>query len=398
MNAGQGAVIICAGARLDAPLWTNRQHVATRLAARGWKVLYVEPRLLLWRPLLFGACRTTVRWSAARRSFRPRQVAKTLWVVSQWNLVPGSRRWSWVGRVNHKLWNAWRVRRAARRLGFPQPTLLVYDTEAAEFLDDFPKARLVYDCVDDHRAHAAVGQNPRLVEREEAAIARRAAAIAVTTDLLRARFAAFHPRVSVVPNAADVHTFLQTPPAEPADLITIPHPRIGTVGALDAYKLDVTLLREVARAHGEWHFVLVGPVEYAETSARSGLAILRAAPNIHFLGLKPKEEVPAYVHAFDVAIIPYRRSPYNDASFPLKFWEFLAAGKPVVASGLPSLAPYRHLVTLAVSPAEFADGIRRALAGRGRGEEARRAEARTHHWDGRVEQIERLLVASQRST
>ena len=113
---------------------------------------------------------------------------------------------------------------------------------------------------------------------------------------------------------------------------------------------------------------------------------------MHFLGPKPRGEVPAYVHAFDVAAIPYRDSRYNRSSFPLKFWEFVASGKPVVVSGLPSLARYRSLIFMARTPAEFASAVHEALRDPRKGMADRVAEARRHNWNGRVDRIEQLLV------
>jgi glycosyltransferase involved in cell wall biosynthesis len=237
-----------------------------------------------------------------------------------------------------------------------------------------------------------VSQNAELVAREESALAARADAIAVTTPPLFERFSKVHRNVHLVPNAADVQAFLTKPSSEPADITNIPHPRIGTVGALDVYKVDVELLERMAREHRAWHFVLIGPVDYSETGSAKSVRKLGQLPNVHFLGPKPREEVPAYVHAFDVAIIPYRDSPYNRSSFPLKFWEFLAAGKPVVASGLPALEPYRHLVTLASSTESFADGISSALVASEEGKTDRIAEARRHDWSERVAALEPLLT------
>ncbi len=394
-------VIVFAGALYDQALWTNRQHIATRLAGRGWRVLSVEPRLLLWTQLL------PQRWSWARRTQGgvgrwllrqavPWRAADGLWVVGQTNVLPWSRTFRVVAWLNHVLWNGWRVRLHARRLGFRQPVLLLYDTEAAEFLDDFPSARVVYDCVDDHRVQAGVDRHAALVAREEEAIARRADAIAVTTEPLRERFARLGRHVRLVPNAADVRAFhpKKVPGtfSEPADVSQIPHPRIGTCGALDAYKLDVDLLRAVAREHPDWHFVLIGPVDVAG-QGRVAVHGLRELLNIHLLGPKPRADIPAYVHAFDVAIIPYRENAYNRASFPLKFWEFLAAGKPVVASGLPSLEPYGHLVALARTPEAFAGAIDAALADPDRGRGARMDEARQHSWERRVDAIAKWLHA-----
>lgn len=394
MSAVERAVIVFAGALFDAPLRTNRQQIALRLADCGWRVLYVEPRLFTFRQLLgrFLGKRGRLRWLL--RHLVLGHPHPNLWVLAQSNLISGSRRHRWIGRSNHLLFNAWNVRWRVRRLGFRAPVLLLYDPEAAEFLDDFPDARVVYDCVDDHRAQAdAHGGNPQRVAAQEAAIARRARAIAVTTASLREYFAALHGNVHLAPNAAEVAAFITVPASEPLDLAAIPHPRIGMVGALDSYKLDIPLLGAVVSRCPAWQFVLVGPVEYAGRRAGATVRSLRSLPNVHVLGLKPAELVPAYVHAFDVAIIPYRESAYNRASFPLKFWEFLAAGKPVVASGLPSLAPYHHLVRRATAPSEFAAAIRDSLDHGGEGVEARVAEAKRHDWNSRVDQIERLIAS-----
>lgn len=407
----RGNVIVFAGALYDAPLWTNRQQIALRLADRGWKVLYVEPRLFLFRPLRGRFQGTGGRWRWLLRQFSPQRVRSNLWVQAQANLIPGARRAPFVGWLNHVLWNAWHVRLHAWELGIKDPVLLVYDTEAAEFLDDFPRSSVVYDCVDDHKAQAGVDRSATLVEQEEAAIASRADAIAVTTQPLFQRFSKIHHNVHLAPNAADVEAFLSSPQDEPSDVAKIPHPRIGTVGALDAYKLDVPMLMKIARQRSAWQFVLVGPVGYVgsrqeakgERNAMSGptacrllppalsVADLQGLPNVHFLGAKPRALVPAYVHAFDVAIIPYRESPYNHSSFPLKFWEFMASGKPVVASGLPSLGLYKSLIRLATSREEFEAGIAYALERGVEGREARIAEAKRHDWSGRVNLIEQLL-------
>ncbi len=305
------------------------------------------------------------------------------------------------------MFNAWNVRWQAKRLGFRSPVLLLYDTEAVEFLDDFPQSRVVYDCVDDHRASAATAWGAARVEREEAEILARAAAVAVTTEPLFERFSMLHPAVHLVPNAADVQAFLEAPSHEPSDISGVPHPRIGTVGALDTYKVDSALLQKVIVAHPEWHFVFVGPIEYraghplgfasrirrgSRGSTGGDVRALGAFPNVHFLGPKPRGEVPAYVHAFDVAAIPYRDSRYNRSSFPLKFWEFVASGKPVVVSGLPSLARYRSLIFMARTPAEFASAVHEALRDPRKGMADRVAEARRHNWNGRVDRIEQLLV------
>lgn len=389
------SVIVFAGALYDAPLWTNRQQIATRLAERGWKVLYVEPRLFLLRQFFGHFGGTGGRWRWLLRQIVPQRVGPNLRVHAQVNLIPGSRRVPFVGWLNHVL-NAWHVRLHAWELGMKNPVILVYDTEAAAFLDDFPRAPVVYDCVDDHKAQAGVDRHATLVEQEEASLASRADAIAVTTKPLFHRFSKIHRNVHLAPNAADITVFLHAPTDEPPDIAAIPHPRIGTVGALDIYKLDIPMLTEIARQHAAWQFVFVGPVDYAGVGARD-LQVLQTLPNAHFLGVQSRARVPAYVHGFDIAIVPYRESAYNRSSFPLKFWEFMASGKPVVASGLPSLGPYISLIKLATSREEFEAGIAYALERGTEGREARIAEAKRHDWSGRVNVLEQLLSATAHS-
>lgn len=390
------SVIIFGGALYDSPLWTNRQHVATRLAQEGWRVFYVEPRLFLFRVVLGRFPGTGGKWRWVWRSQMPAKVGEHFWVMAQLNILPSSRRVGWISLINH-LFNAWAVLSWAKLLGFGgKPAVLICDTEAAQYVRAFRSSRIVYDCVDDHRAQAGVQQFAGRVDAEERVLASAADAVAVTTPPLLEKFRFLARQVVLVPNAADVHAFLATGSGEPSEMRGIPHPRLGTVGALDAYKIDVSLLATLARHHPDWHFVLVGPVEFVggahETVSEETITSLERFPNVHFLGAKPKEDIPAYVHAFDVAIIPYRQSVYNASSFPLKFWEFMASGVPVVASGLPSLTPFHHLAILVSGEEQFAEGIRAALQDTVEAKQRRVAEARRHDWASRARQIASLLT------
>jgi glycosyltransferase involved in cell wall biosynthesis len=385
-------VIIFAGALYDSKLWTNRQQIATRLAERGHKVFYVEPRHF-WLTMLLGQFPGSgSRWHWLFRSHWPREVRKNLWVISQFNVLPWSREVSWISMLNHWL-NAPTVHLHVFLRRFKDPAILIYDTEAAQYIGRFPKSKIVYDCVDDHRVQAGVNRNPARVEAEEVLIAKSADAISVTTQILFERFSKLNKNVVLIPNAADIKLFKDFSGEVPEDLKNIPHPRIGTVGALDVYKVDFSMLYNVASKHPDWHFVLVGPVEHVGTKNEGlGIRKLKELSNAHFLGEKTKDTVPAYVHNFDVAIIPYVKSGYNDASFPLKFWEFMVSGKPVVATNLPTLSQYQYLFSLTRTEEEFEKGIIAALQENEKSDSPRIAEAEQHDWSKRVDAIEKLLL------
>jgi len=384
-------VVIFAGALFDSALWTNRQQIAVRLAERGWKVIYVEPRLF-WLHMLFGNFPgRNRRWQWFLRSHFPWQAQNNLTVISQINIVPWSRESGWVSWLNHFI-NRPIVLTHIFLKGFRDPSVIIYDTEAAQYLKDFPYSKIVYDCVDDHGAQAGVDRNQGRVKEEETLIAARADTISVTTQILYDRFCGLNNNTVLNPNAADVSKFIECNKEEPADVKGIAHPRIGTVGALDDYKIDSKLLMEVAQIKKDWQFVLVGPQDYAINNDNGGgISELKKLSNIQFLGARKSDEIPAYVNSFDVAIIPYRESKYNDASFPLKFWEFMAGGKPVVASGLPELAKYKTMITLAKNSSEFIAGVEKALKDTPEEKKKRVSEAMSHDWGTRVDVIENML-------
>jgi glycosyltransferase involved in cell wall biosynthesis len=163
------------------------------------------------------------------------------------------------------------------------------------------------------------------------------------------------------------------------------------VGALDAYKFDFDLLYEAARSRPSWSFVFVGaPV--VDQHAQE-LKKLQRLPNVHIVGTIARQAVPAFVGAFDVCLIPYRQSRYNAASFPLKFWEFMASGKPIVVTGVPELKEYTQHIGYAEGVDSFLAAAEEALTSGARGAEARRSLAAEHSWQARANALLALIPA-----
>lgn len=376
--------IICFATVYDAPYWTNRQHIMTRLSQQ-YPVLYVEPRIWMARFL-------------ARHWKQPEIILRFLWrlisweqrdnlyLTSQWNLIPGSREFHIVAKLNHYL-NRWRVLLIAHWLGFRQgkTVMWIYETEAAEYLSAFRNDVVVYDCVDDHVAQAGAERNPDRVREEEAAILKRANLVTVTSQHLYDLKKDKNSNVHLVLNAGDVEQFLQSTPTTGERA----RPIIGTVGALDEYKIDIDLMSAVARARPDWQFVFVGkPVVRPRSRV---VKELQALPNMYFTGVVPRQQVPAHVQSFDVCMIPYRLSAYNESSFPLKFWEFMATGKPIVVSGLPELRAYQVLIGYATGADEFIQLCEKSFQDPQRGAIERVRLASEHSWEKRVRQLSQLL-------
>lgn len=386
------AIICFAGATYDQPSWTNRQHMMSRIANQI-PVLYVEPRIWLFRYIATNWRQPRVLMRFFRRLIGVERVHDKLFIKAQWNLLPFSREYRQIAKINWLL-NRWSVRTAALQLGFssPQTIIWLYDTEGVEYLRDFAGAYVLYDCVDDHAAQAGVDRNPSRVIEEEEKIMQRANVVTVTSTKLYELKRQGHPNVHLVLNAGDVEAFSNKSPGVvdvPARIRQLPHPIIGSVGALDRYKVDFELLYQVARQHPDWQFVCIG--EPMVDRDQSTLTRLRGLPNVYLLGAVDHRLVPAYVSFFDICTIPYRSSRYNEASFPLKFWEFMATGKPIIVSGLPELRAYQSLIHYVTTVDEYSMAVTKSLQESGSGSAKRRAVAAEHSWQHRVDQIMALL-------
>ena len=213
--------------------------------------------------------------------------------------------------------------------------------------------------------------------------ATRAAVVFATTKGLYERQLARNPSTYLVRNGADFDHFSSV--TEPArELASLPRPVLGFAGNLTSEKVDFDLLSALADSHPEWTFALVGP---ATREARPRAEALAARPNVHWLGHRPYDDLPAYVAAFDVGLIPYRATAYTRNCSPLKVFEYLAAGMPVVAAGLPELVGMEPDVVVADGARAFAVAVERALVAEPAGPERRRELARGNTWDARTERL-----------
>lgn len=245
------------------------------------------------------------------------------------------------------------LRRVLDRAGFGCPDLLFMEPGAPHLalLEEFPAARAIYRMCDDT---AAFADAPRSFARVEAETVRRVDLVIAAAGRLAERARALGARrVLRLPNACDPAPFAAGGP-EPSDLARLPRPRVVYAGALEGW-LDADLLRDAARRLPRWSFVLIGP-------ERAPLAALRGLANVVLLGPRPYETLPAYFAACDAAIVPFRATAMTHAIHPIKVYEYLAAGLPVVSTPLEETAAMQAPIRLAAGAAEFAAALEEALA------------------------------------
>jgi glycosyltransferase involved in cell wall biosynthesis len=165
---------------------------------------------------------------------------------------------------------------------------------------------------------------------------------------------------------------------------------VGYVGYIKE-QLDLALLGNLARRHPEWSFVLVGPVR-DRPEVKAAVQAYRSLANVYLLGPRATDQLPAYVQAMDVCTMPYLDDGYTAYIYPMKLHEYLATGRPVVATPIRSLRQLDGLVHLARGLDEWSAAIQAALSEpRGALTERRRAMASKYDWDALVRTIADLL-------
>ena len=220
----------------------------------------------------------------------------------------------------------------------------------------FKPALTVYDCMDELAAFKFAP--PQLREREQELFERADLVFTGGQTLYEAKREQ-HPDAHAFPSSIDKAHFGQArqPLPEPADQAGIAHPRIGFFGVVDE-RLDIQLLGELAANNPEWQFVIIGPVVKIEA------ATLPQSANIHYLGGKDYQELPAYLRGWDVATLLFADNESTKFISPTKTPEYLAAGKPVVSTPIRDVVrPYGelNLVQIAANAPDFGAAISRAL-------------------------------------
>jgi glycosyltransferase involved in cell wall biosynthesis len=364
----------------------NRAHCDIqfmRQYARHGRVLYINSIVMRKFNLGEGA----MFWTRVRRKLRSItrglvQVGPSFHVYSPVTApvhhLPGAR-----GLNRFALTQ--QVRLALRRLGMRKPLVWVNIPAACHTALTLPRCGLVYQRTDRFEDHPGVDAEQikrfdrtlkeyadltfysnRAFYEEEAGQCRRAAYIEHGVDFDRFVDAADHPHV-------------------PQDLRGLSRPIVGYFGGIDEHKFNLPLIADVAERLSDVTFVFVGQASI-DTSR------LVRLPNVHLLGQRPYEDIPHYGAAFDVCVLPFNQNRWIAAMNPIKLKEYLALGKPVVATPFGELAAYTGLVHVADGPEAFAQAVRTALRETGTEQiAARRSRVANHSWRSKAEDVLSIL-------
>ena len=208
-----------------------------------------------------------------------------------------------------------------------------YTPMALPFTEHLNPEMVIYDCMDELSAFKFAPAQLTILEKE---LFRKADVVFTGGQSIYESKKNHHHNIYPFPSSIDKHHFgaARNIQNDPADQQGIPHPRFGFFGVVDE-RFDIDLLDQVAKAKPDWHFVILGPVVKIDP------ATLPRYENVHYLGGKKYEELPAYIAGWDIATIPFAMNESTKFISPTKTPEYLAAGKPVISTPIKDVvSPY----------------------------------------------------------
>ncbi|WP_248744765.1 glycosyltransferase [Pseudomonas sp. MWU12-2037] len=212
-----------------------------------------------------------------------------------------------------------------------------------------PNSTLIYDCMDHHEGFGNVARE--LLDLEKA-LMRRADLLVATSTWIEQHGKRENQNVSVIRNAAEYSAFCQAPQQVYRD--TQNRKIIGYYGAIAEW-FDLQLVKQLAQAFPQHLVLLIG------NDTVNAKKTFKGCPNVVMHGEVPYASLPHYLHAMDVCLLPFKVIPLTLATNPVKVYEYLSAGKPVVSVKLPELDQFGHLVNTAENPMEFIAAVQNVL-------------------------------------
>ncbi len=345
----------------------HRQHALARELTTEHHVMFVDPPGQ--RP----------RWQATVT-----QVDRALWHAVPPTAVPLGRHLPPGNEINRWV-AAGALRRWLHHHGGRIRLLWIDEDLAAPYAGRLPTAAVVYDATDLDWTFTR-WWNRRHLRRNLARALTAADLVLASSSALPERMPPLGRVPVVLPNGCDPTHFAVDGPVAPL-VACLRGPIVGYCGAVDTRAFDADLVAAVAHARPDWTFLLIGP------SSRAGRAPLRGLDNVILTGPIGYTDIPALLRGCDVTVIPYRVGGRIDYVHPKKCYEYLALGKPVVATPLPALRKMTGLVRIAAGPAAFVEAIATELdTATGPTQIARRrAVAVANSWAHRGQRLRNLL-------
>jgi hypothetical protein len=373
-------------------LWRNRHQLMSRFSQNN-KVVYVEPLMRL-KKLRRSLYNKDIYWNEILKDIKTNRVTKlnkNLYIFHSPLYTPVSNR-SLLKKLTLYFWKN-SLKKVLDKLCIENPIIWISRPSCLDLVSKFDKKLIIYHVVDEYSAYSNIDfENKKRIQKQEQKISEKADMIITVSKSLYDSKRALNNHTYLVPNAVDYHAFARALNSEkqlPTDISCLPRPIIGYSGLI-ASKLDFNLLKYMSEAHPNWSIAMVGFIKdkYCEFEIK----LLKQSKNVHFLGLKNIDKIPYYIKAFDVCIAPYKINEHSRNMSPLKIYDYLATGKPVVTTNFTASYLFKEVIKIAKSKEEFIKHVKDSLSENNNNLILRRRNiASKNTWEQRVESISQII-------
>ena len=368
-------------------IWGSRQQIMLRLAKSGHRVLYVERQIGFEHLLKHSKFRR--KGTSYMRFQKPVKVQENIWRWQPSVVFPGRYYSQALNRIGQSRLAA-QIHTILPQLDFESPVLWLYPPHSAPLIGEFNECLSVYHCIERFSGDQR-GIKKQIMTRQENALLSKADLVFVHSNGLQALYKGLtrHP-IEIIPSAIDVEHFQRNVKIHPT-MSVIPEPRLVVMGTLDS-RIDYKLLLNIASIRPDWHLVLIGQLVNTLQSASPFFRL----PNVHYLGQQPFEILPSLLKGAKVGLIPYRITDMTRYINPLKAYEYLASGIPVISTELPELFPLSEWIKIVtgknlnheMQTERFVEEIEVAMLSETPQLRNERCQfARKHSWNERVSRI-----------
>lgn len=360
-------------------------HIMKRLAASN-KVLYINP----FSSDLFGVTKGKRRGLGQR--IRRKLKSMTKWLKKpQDNLYVFSPLFipiqgkSWVDKLNN-VFLIGQIKLACRIAGIKKPLVWIENVRAADLLNHFKTQVKLYH-VSDLFGHDGYVANKDIQQQREKVVADTSDIVVCVSKELYARKKETHPNVHYLPHGVDFELFSKAAGdgCVPKEFQGIRHPIAGYFGTLTGYN-DIELWEYCAAQLPDVSFVLAGRITGGDYIRLQSMA------NVYMPGLVPYEKIPVLCATFDVCMLNWKMSPWIRSCNPLKMFEYMASGRPVVSVAIQEAEQYNDVISIAADKKAFCERLRWELANDTPQRKQKRIEiARQHDWRQNLSILSELI-------
>jgi glycosyltransferase involved in cell wall biosynthesis len=373
-------------------LWRNRHQLMSRFAKRN-KVVYVERSFRLKKmlknlnPIKIGVLR------CLKQFVEPIIVEKleNLYIYSPPIYTPITDKFN----LNKFCWYLWKrlLQNRLKALRIGKPIIWFSHPSMVNLIGDFDPGLTIYHVVDEYSAYDNINDEMKAkIDKLDKEMAEKADLVFVVSEKLFKKRKSYNPRTYIIPNGVDYEKYQNAMSSNdplPDDIKDLPKPIIGYSGLIGSY-IDLKLIEQIAFRHPKWSLVLVG--QNGSAANMDAFEKLIQMDNVYFLGNKSIDELPHYLKTFDVCLIPYKETEQVINSSSLKLYDYMAFGKPIVATSFPVSRAMNDLLYIGSSAESFIGHVETAVFEDEKLlSEQRKEYAAANTWDHRVLQASALI-------